>query len=68
MVSSAAMTGILLVELIACMLRSAEYRLLARRDQDADLGLTPSGDLLIEGRGASHQVDALGDFGRVPSI
>jgi hypothetical protein len=62
-----ALAGYLLEELIAKLVQNAGYRLLTNQWQDPnDLSTNRSGDLLVKGRGANHQVDVLGEFTVVP--
>ena len=63
MVSPSALTGYVLEELLARLIQSAGYELITNASQDPDdLDTNRAGDLVVRGRGAVHQVDALGDF------
>jgi hypothetical protein len=71
MVGERALRGYLLEEVIGWLLRSSGYRLLSDADEQA---LPPerrvlklgSNGLVVRGRGAWHQADALGQFSYVP--
>lgn len=62
MVSAEALAGYLLEEVLAHLLRSNGYRLLTSRDDDEDALSEGGHGLLVRGRGADHQADALGDL------
>jgi hypothetical protein len=64
----AVLRGYLLEEALAWLLRNAGYRLLVHADQDRD-ELTMRGSVLrVRGRGATHQVDVLGEFVFTPAF
>lgn len=61
-----ALRGYLLEEVLAWLLKTSGYELLAVGDDSPDvLGQTNHG-LVVRGRGAWHQADALGEFRHVP--
>jgi hypothetical protein len=62
MISPAALSGYLLEEVLAKMLASSGYRLLVDAEQDHDALTVGKHGLLVHGRGADHQADALGDL------
>lgn len=60
--------GYLLEEALAWLLRNAGYRLLTDASQDPDELTTHRGALCVQGRGATHQVDVLGEFALTPAF
>ncbi len=68
MARDSALRGYLLEESLAWLLRFSGYRLLVHEDQDP-VELVSHGDTLrVRGRGALHQVDALGEFSFTPAF
>lgn len=65
MTTAAALRGYLLEEVLAKMLAGSGYSLLTSEDEDRDALKDGRHGLLVRGRGANHQADALGDL-RVP--
>jgi hypothetical protein len=63
--TTAALRGYVLEEVLAKLLHSSGYHLLTQADQDHDALKSGSNGLLVRGRGANHQADALGDL-KVP--
>lgn len=62
MIEAEVLTGYVLEEVLAALLLDNGYRLLVHESQDTDaLKKGPHG-LLVRGRGASHQADALGEL------
>ncbi|TQF07168.1 restriction endonuclease [Kitasatospora acidiphila] len=68
MVKGAVLQGYLLEEALAWLLRSSGYRLLVHASQDPDELVTDGNTLRVRGRGALHQVDALGEFAFTPAF
>jgi hypothetical protein len=61
--------GYVLEEVIARLIQSSGYRLLVDKRQDPhELAANRSGDLLVRGRGGTHQVDVLGEFSIIPAF
>ncbi len=60
--------GYLLEEALAWLLRSSGYRLLVHESQDPEELVTDGNTLRVRGRGALHQVDALGQFVFTPAF
>jgi hypothetical protein len=65
MTTAAALRGYLLEEVLAKLLAGSGYSLLTTADQDPDALKAGKHGLLVKGRGANHQADALGDL-KVP--
>jgi hypothetical protein len=65
MTTAAALRGYLLEEVLAKLLADSGYSLLTCEDQDQDALKAGRHGLLVRGRGANHQADALGDL-KVP--
>lgn len=63
----AVLRGYLLEEALAWLLRNTGYRLLVRDSQDPELDME-GGTLVVHGRGATHQVDVLGEFALTPAF
>lgn len=64
----AVLRGYLLEEALAWLLRNTGYRILEHKDDDPD-ELDMRGEvLLVKGRGATHQVDVLGEFSLTPAF
>lgn len=68
MVKGSALRGYLLEEALAWLLRSSGYRLLVHASQDPEELVTDGNTLRVRGRGALHQVDALGEFAFTPAF
>ena len=68
MIKDSALRGYLLEESLAWMLRFSGYRLLVHEDQDPVELVTDGETLRVRGRGALHQVDALGEFPFTPAF
>ncbi|MFE4599568.1 hypothetical protein ACFRKE_01780 [Kitasatospora indigofera] len=68
MVKGAVLRGYLLEEALAWLLRSSGYRLLVHQSQDPEELVTDGNTLRVRGRGALHQVDALGEFAFTPAF
>ncbi|AEW93752.1 MULTISPECIES: PDDEXK family nuclease [Streptomycetaceae] len=68
MVKGSALRGYLLEEALAWLLRSSGYRLLVHGSQDPEELVTDGYTLRVRGRGALHQVDALGEFAFTPAF
>ncbi|MFD9601278.1 hypothetical protein [Streptomyces sp. NPDC059970] len=68
MVKDSALRGYLLEESLAWLLRFSGYRLLVHEDQDPVELVTQGDTLRVRGRGALHQVDALGEFAFTPAF
>ncbi|MFC0602829.1 restriction endonuclease [Streptomyces palmae] len=68
MVKGAALRGYLLEEALAWLMRSSGYRLLVHESQDPQELVTDGSTLRVRGRGALHQVDALGEFAFTPAF
>ncbi|MFJ3793627.1 hypothetical protein [Kitasatospora sp. NPDC090091] len=68
MVKGAVLRGYLLEEALAWLLRSSGYRLLVHESQDPEELVTDGNTLRVRGRGALHQVDALGEFAFTPAF
>lgn len=67
-ISSAALKGYLLEEVVASLIRNAGYRLLTRPEEDPhDLDLMANG-LQVRGRGGFHQADVLGELTWAPAF
>jgi Restriction endonuclease len=62
MVNESALSGYLLEETLAWLLASSGYRLLVEPDHDERELIAGRHGLLVKGRGADHQVDALGEL------
>ncbi|GAA1719140.1 hypothetical protein GCM10009745_80100 [Kribbella yunnanensis] len=62
MISGAALGGYLLEEALANLLRRNGYRLLQQVSDDPQALRKAGHGLLVRGRGADHQADALGDL------
>jgi len=62
MVELQALRGYVLEEVLARLLRRSGYRLLVRESQDPDALKGDKNVLLVRGRGANHQADALGEL------
>ena len=62
MISEAALSGHVLEEVLARLLRDNGYTLLVRSSQDRDALRDGKNGLLVRGRGANHQADALGQL------
>lgn len=67
MIGEPALRGYLLEEALAWLLRNSGYRLLTADDQDRQL-VTNGNTLRVQGRGAQHQVDVLGQFALTPAF
>lgn len=67
-IKGSALRGYLLEESLAWLLRSSGYRLLVHEDQDPVELVTDGDTLRVRGRGALHQVDALGEFPFTPAF
>lgn len=69
-VKAFALRGYLLEEALAWLLRGSGYRLLTSADAKDDPELIAHGqqELLVRGRGASHQVDVLGELLFTPAF
>jgi hypothetical protein len=67
-VSATALSGYILEELIAYLIRNTGYRLLVDAAQDADELKNLANGLNIIGRGALHQVDVLGELAWIPAF
>jgi hypothetical protein len=61
-----ALRGYLLEEVLAWLLKTSGYELLAVGDDSPDVLDQTSHGLVVRGRGAWHQADALGEFRHVP--
>jgi hypothetical protein len=64
----AVLRGYLLEEALAWLLRNSGYRLLVDKSQDPEELDMKGGTLLVQGRGAAHQVDVLGEFALTPAF
>jgi hypothetical protein len=64
----AVLRGYLLEEALAWLLRNSGYRLLVDKSQDPEELDTKGGTLVVQGRGAAHQVDVLGEFALTPAF
>ena len=64
----AVLRGYLLEEALAWLLRNTGYRLLVHKSQDPDELVMEGNTLLVQGRGATHQVDVLGEFTLTPAF
>lgn len=64
----AVLRGYLLEEALAWLLRNTGYRLLVDASQDPDELRMTGSTLLVQGRGATHQVDVLGEFALTPAF
>jgi hypothetical protein len=62
MITLEALSGYLLEEALAHLLRRNGYRLLTSADEDREALREAGHGLLVRGRGADHQADALGDL------
>jgi hypothetical protein len=64
----AVLRGYLLEEALAWLLRNAGYRLLVHQSQDPEVLVAAGNGLCVQGRGAKHQVDVLGEFAFTPAF
>lgn len=62
MISEATLSGYVLEEVLARLLRENGYTLLVRESQDRDALRDGKHGLLVRGRGTDHQADALGEL------
>lgn len=62
MISESALRGYVLEEILARLLRDNGYQLLVRKSDDPATLEDGAHGLLVRGRGASHQADALGEL------
>jgi hypothetical protein len=67
-ISSAALKGYILEEVVAFLISNAGYRLLTRKkDDEVDLDWSSNG-LQVRGRGGCHQADVLGELAWAPAF
>jgi hypothetical protein len=66
-IAETTLRGYLLEETLAWLLRDSAYELLTARDSDPEL-VTQGAELRVRGRGATHQVDVLGQFAFTPAF
>src|SRR5262245_57113064 len=62
MIALEALCGYILEELLAKLLSTSGYRLLVSPHQDPDALMQDKHGLVVRGRGANHQADALGEL------
>lgn len=66
MVTTGALTGYLMEEVVAWLLQKSGYSLIDEPDPDDDAVEGSPGALYVKGRGGRHQADVLGDFAVAP--
>jgi hypothetical protein len=66
-IAETTLRGYLLEETLTWLLRDSAYELLTARDSDPEL-VTQGAELRVRGRGATHQVDVLGQFAFTPAF
>lgn len=62
MIPHETLAGYVLEDILAALLQDNGYRLLVHRSQDPDALDRADGELVVKGRSASHQADALGEL------
>ncbi|HET9015771.1 MAG TPA: hypothetical protein VFN57_09245 [Thermomicrobiaceae bacterium] len=68
MIAVSTLRGYLLEEVLAWLLRGSGYRFLDNAAQDPDELIEKGGALRVRGRGATHQVDVLGELMFTPAF